>query len=695
MREAKNRQQLSSLALLGQEFWRYPMANPKPPESSGTNSNTSSLGSFHTTHETQHEETTITATKDKTIILNLIPISTQDTTTLKSSINPGTFAIQPRLPRPTPPNTLNLKRFNEPLLEPTKERVENIISPDKLCQQLVSPNLVQSVRCRSPVVHNVENNVLIPTESTKTFEANFHRNQTNLNDLTNASSPNTLSEVRNIVFDHNEAIANIKTPPPPPPRWAKPGLAQNNVTVTSTTTVITLNVNQTESFAHINSDKSLSMLSPQSITSSKSLCSNLSRSTMSPGTPTSKLIASNNGGKTPNLLSPATPSGTSKSRRRRDREARKNSQHYQESDILESYCRSSPADKVSDYEDIWNTTDRSNSSWSPLQQNGAASPAPSNENKIIRDTFADRVVLLRNDRSSRSREKLSYMEIASPEFSSFKPIVEGSLKSPRGSNSPEEIIMAKRPDLLSRVCSANSLNSPNNVIITPVKNKLAMMFTKSESNSPLTPESKQSSPFYAEPADAIGLNGALVARRRHKNTGIASKYRHSEPGWFQMPGNCHVSQINPADWAEGDETEDKIPLISSSVDNLSKRLGAKEVKKIYPRAKPVQPPKVKSKVTDASWTVDSSWEFIGNEGDEEKVENDDKSKSDSEKRKSKKESGSEEGSEDTKSEVREEEHNEFDDRSEFSSDILARGFPKDAEHDGGNSLTVQSIIFQR
>lgn len=45
MREAKNRQQLSSLALLGQEFWRYPMANPKPPESGS--SNTSSLSSFH------------------------------------------------------------------------------------------------------------------------------------------------------------------------------------------------------------------------------------------------------------------------------------------------------------------------------------------------------------------------------------------------------------------------------------------------------------------------------------------------------------------------------------------------------------------------------------------------------------------------------------------------------------------------
>lgn len=29
LKEAKNRQQLSSLALLGQEFWRYPMAAPR------------------------------------------------------------------------------------------------------------------------------------------------------------------------------------------------------------------------------------------------------------------------------------------------------------------------------------------------------------------------------------------------------------------------------------------------------------------------------------------------------------------------------------------------------------------------------------------------------------------------------------------------------------------------------------------
>jgi len=89
-----------------------------------------------------------------------------------------------------------------------------------------------------------------------------------------------------------------------------------------------------------------------------------------------------------------------------------------------------------------------------------------------------------------------------------------------------------------------------------------------------------------------------------------NKYRHSEPGWLQTPTENNANQLHPIDcWDE--ETEDKTPLISSSVDNLVKRFSqTKETKKI-PRAKPVQPPKIRSKVNDTSWAVDSSWEFIG------------------------------------------------------------------------------------
>lgn len=163
--------------------------------------------------------------------------------------------------------------------------------------------------------------------------------------------------------------------------------------------------------------------------------------------------------------------------------------------------------------------------------------------------------------------------------------------------------------LLPRAGSANSLNSPSTV--TPPRNKLGLMLAKSESNSPLTPESKQGSPFYAEPADAIAQNAAIIPRRRPRNNPATNKYRHSEPGWLQTPAGANSNQLHPIDWEEPEETEDKTPLISSSVDNLAKRLGTKETKKI-PRAKPVQPPKIRTKVfNDTSWAVDSSWEFIG------------------------------------------------------------------------------------
>lgn len=46
IQDAKTRQQLSSLALLGQEFWRYPMANPRPPEFRNASPNNNMTDSF-------------------------------------------------------------------------------------------------------------------------------------------------------------------------------------------------------------------------------------------------------------------------------------------------------------------------------------------------------------------------------------------------------------------------------------------------------------------------------------------------------------------------------------------------------------------------------------------------------------------------------------------------------------------------
>lgn len=53
------------------------------------------------------------------------------------------------------------------------------------------------------------------------------------------------------------------------------------------------------------------------------------------------------------VLSPSSETSSTRSKRCR---SRKESSHYQESDILESpqvYCRSNLGDKISDYEDLW------------------------------------------------------------------------------------------------------------------------------------------------------------------------------------------------------------------------------------------------------------------------------------------------------------------------------------------------------
>ncbi|XP_036141609.1 protein sprint isoform X3 [Monomorium pharaonis] len=650
MREAKNRQQLSSLALLGQEFWRYPMANSKPPESNS--SNTSSLSSFHGGNNNNNNMETPTT---ESIVLNLAPLSSDITYTSSPTnttiANSSTFASSmPRQPRPTPPNTLDLTTFNEPMNN-TKRNRHILLPGDKLSQKLISPNLVQSMRCPSPVIHNVENNVLSPVQDMRSFDnlknsldtpklttvefskssrkftsiSNFHQN------LSCTTSPE-LSDSKNIIIENQGARQNVKTPPPPPPRWAKSGINQNQNNFV--TTMVTFNVNQSNSLnpsqQNTPSDPNTSLMSPQS---NKSLNSNFFNKLSSPLSPTFPVLSSSLKliPKISNVISPNTPTNTNKSKRQRNRENRKNSQHYQESDILDSYYRSSPADKISDYEDIWNTTDQSTeSTWNDrLKDNKVVcisqncmknsndhlmSPRKSERNLFDERLSIGKQMILRDDKFILKNDKTECKEMISPELSSFKPVLE--MKSP-DQNSSEATDIRKTPDLLSRVYSVNSLNST----MTSSRNKLGLVLAKSESNSPQTPEFKQSSPFYAEPADAIVQSTIIIPRRRLiKNNSTMNKYRHSEPDWLQTSNN--VNQLHSIDcWAEFSEEEDKMPLISSSVDNLAKRLTqTKETKKI-PRAKPVQPPKIKTKIiNDTFWAVDSSWEFIGNETEESNCE---------------------------------------------------------------------------
>ncbi|XP_073946099.1 src homology 2 domain-containing protein sprint isoform X8 [Choristoneura fumiferana] len=141
LREAKSRHQLSSLALLGQEFWGYPMANPKnnpqnllsPGQMANgvvpmavTPSDTgSSLSSFNASIGTNSREQILSPEKDQNVVLKMSsidasgspPNQNQNLSTFKGRTAPsppakpnGAFI---RAPRPTPPNTLSLMSSTE------------------------------------------------------------------------------------------------------------------------------------------------------------------------------------------------------------------------------------------------------------------------------------------------------------------------------------------------------------------------------------------------------------------------------------------------------------------------------------------------------------------------------------------------------------------------------------------------------
>lgn len=100
--------------------------------------------------------------------------------------------------------------------------------------------------------------------------------------------------------------------------------------------------------------------------------------------------------------------------------------------------------------------------------------------------------------------------------------------------------------------------------------------------TPVQPRNKQGSPFYAEPADALGN----VIRRSNRGNPISQSHRHSEPpkGPIRAPF-CQV--LSPIE-------SEKSHNISGSLDELKKK-------------------NRKSRGRMDPWPVDSSWEFMGND----------------------------------------------------------------------------------
>lgn len=239
-REAANRQQLSSLALLGQEFWRYPMANPKSISSGPSPTRSSSVTK---SDSTSGIGTTVFSAHQQKII-------TSSHTTVGAIFSPTTpigMFSQAGTPSDT---TSSLSSFTS------------------TGQQMLSPESIDSVVLTMSPVDNGRNGIF---GKTSTFKAQ-NRKSLDIDKVTTfiggqLSNSKSSQNVNSSNMNNNNAenlnlrtgrptppstlnLGPLRIPPAPPPRWAKPisptspkdlispaeNTVANNFTVTTTVT---------------------------------------------------------------------------------------------------------------------------------------------------------------------------------------------------------------------------------------------------------------------------------------------------------------------------------------------------------------------------------------------------------------------------------------------------------------------------
>ncbi|XP_050668791.1 protein sprint isoform X5 [Leptidea sinapis] len=620
LREAKSRHQLSSLALLGQEFWGYPMANPKNnpgnllspcqlangvvPMAITPSDTGSSLSSFANTSNLK--EHIFSPEKDQNNVLKMSPVESgsppsQSLSTFKGKNSPsppakpnGTFV---RAPRPTPPNTLNLMSSTNMLhrLSPEGESISSMTATlhgsfkRQIAEQTTepaSPN-EQSQTNTSESIDPVVNSL---TKSTNTFAPNH------------LVSPNGTNSVTSGIFS---PTSQINSP-------------VSNDTISSKSGVFS-------PLSQTNKSEIFSPMSRSSPISNKIFSPISNKSIMSPMSNKEKVLS-------PNMSTTSTtPSGRP---RRSKHSLRKESRHYQESDILESpgvYYRSSLMDKVSDYEDIWGPEGNNCSSFKPTK---ADSDIVSN-NGLMKskrpDLLPDTLPKLTTAKSTQSvTDKENMIILNSLEsLDEKKNLSNNSLK--KSFNDSNEIIattnskgdvIPKRPDKLNITQNMNKKLTEE--IEAALKNRenhnaesMETVKLEDENSKDFTGEDSEKdhagSPFYADPVDTLKeASYPPVQRRKLLRVGVNLSQRYSEPPnqnhpYYPLRDMHSIEELSPAS-----------PNTSTSVDNLVS-LRSK------PKMKPVEPPRVGTKPpsgkNEHTWTVDSSWQFINKNDDGANSEN--------------------------------------------------------------------------
>ncbi|XP_055904339.1 protein sprint isoform X2 [Eupeodes corollae] len=562
LREANNRQQLSSLALLGQEFWRYPMSSSNPNEAKSPNSltDTSGIGMtvFSSASNTHNQQ------------LN--------TAKLFSPTNQlaGLFS-----PLGTPSDTASsMSSF-------TTSGGQNM--------QLMSPESVDSVILTMSPVDAGNNRALgvggVGTDTKlSTFKSTSQQKLTHLDNgirPQRPTPPNTLN------------LAPRK-PPAPPVRWSKPLTPNSPVPpsdhfAVTTPTTYCVDIKNQQQFVELISPPSQNNATFQTFSkrlSPEGECKDTLSSQGSSNNRWNSQSSKDSNQSQKKMLSPSSTTGSSSNGKHRKLKQRKESKHYKECDILESqqiYCRSALGDKISDYEDLW--------SQDPSERAGLLStfrPPDGTQGKRP-DLLAETPTI--------TSLNCNILSPANSVSSSASPPSE-SLQTPTACPTTTITTVAASEattDLLSPLdanknfiqVQTNAHSRSRSGLVLPLTTDDALKASESDTTptaqTPVSSRSKQGSPFYAEPADALRAAGltASILRRSQRGALLPANHRHSEPpkGGIARTPICPV--LVPSE----------IEKIAGSLDELKKKQQQQPAKR--PRGR------------NDHWQIDSSWEFMG------------------------------------------------------------------------------------
>ncbi|XP_042221535.1 protein sprint-like isoform X2 [Homarus americanus] len=391
VQEAKTRHELTSLALLGQEFWGTAMASPTastptadcPRSAAPTPSprpHDLSFSSFGKGGVTRGISSTSLLSPQT---LGGLGISVGSLgSSMGGSIGGSTSSLAPIRPAPpVPPSgdrsslNLNLAPLDEFLKEQPKFTSFRSQPATPVTQLKPStPGTKPTPPPRSSPPSTLWASQISPTGS-----------QRPLNKPTPPArfSPPIMSEIGTPTSENGELIPRVSQAPAPPPRWARSCITTSPSNITVTTT-LTLNVNQVKALPLHLDDGQQGMTVHVANLEISPTGSSSSQSNILSTTPNGNQNGTLNGCRdglhlqirqqitspqsTPcTPCAPSTPIGEEAPGMprvrlrsgRRDR--RRLSNHYHEANIVDSnapYCRSSLADKISDYEDLWSSPPR-------------------------------------------------------------------------------------------------------------------------------------------------------------------------------------------------------------------------------------------------------------------------------------------------------------------------------------------------